>query len=279
MPVSRVVRGSVVAWGLALGLSGSSAGAQQAPEAPAVAGEVRRPLLVQPGRILALYGLGVASSVLGGGTTSGPGVHAAFQFGVMRGLDVELAGGLRLGEDGGTLAADRYARVGREEVYQVGNRTLGNPTVRLRYGLVDGARSGFQLGVELRGVMPLAAQTVFSFGVGVPVAVGWRALRVESGMFVQWVPSDSATIRNVLNVPWRVWMRVGERVSVGLVGEFTAGNVVSDDATGIRVGLGFAAALRLTEGLRLLGQLYVPTVHPFGTDAAGVGLSFVSTVR
>jgi len=247
--------------------------------AVAVAGEVQRPLVLQPGRILALYGLGIASSTLGGSTTSGPGLHLAFQFGVWRGLDVELATGFRLGEDGATLAADRYARVGREEIYQVGNRTLGNPTLRLRYGILDRADAAFQLGVELRGVMPVAERTTFSFGVGVPVAVGWRWLRVESGVYLQWIPSDAATIRNVLNVPWRVWAALGSRVSLGVLGDLTAGNVGLDGATGLRAGLGLGIAVRIREGLRLLGQVYVPTVHPNGGDAAGVGLSFVSTLR
>ena len=88
-----------------------------------------RPLLVPARGIQALYGLGVASSTIGGGNTLGPGMHVAFQFGVVRGLDLELSTGVRFGEDGGTLAADRYARIGREALYQVGNRTIAaSPT-------------------------------------------------------------------------------------------------------------------------------------------------------
>lgn len=238
-----------------------------------------RPLLVPARGIQALYGLGVASSTIGGGNTLGPGMHVAFQFGVVRGLDLELSTGVRFGEDGGTLAADRYARIGREALYQVGNRTIANPVLRVRYGLVDGPSSAFQLGVELRGVMPLVEQTTFSFGAGVPVAFTWRALRVESGVFVQWVPSDTAQVRNVLNVPWRVWVRVVDGVSVGVLGEVSAANVTANDASGVRAGVGLAAMVRLRPTLRLLGQVYYPTAHPYGTDAAGVGLSFVSTVR
>jgi hypothetical protein len=98
-------------------------------------------------------------------------------------------------------------------------------------------------------------------------------------VFVQWVPSDTAQVRNVLNVPWRVWVRVADGVSVGVLGEVTAANVTANDASGVRAGVGLAAMVRLRPTLRLLGQVYYPTAHPYGTDAAGVGLSFVSTVR
>lgn len=269
--------------GLCLGAGAARAQAVPAVRSvsasPAVDGEVSRPLIVPAGGIQALYGLGVAASRLGGGDTLGPGLHLAFQFGVVRGLDLELSTGVRVGDDGGTLAADRYARIGRESLYQVGTGTLANPTLRVRYGIVDGASSAFQLGVELRGVMPLVAQTTFSYGVGLPVAFGWRVLRVESGVFVQWVASDAARVRQVVNAPWRVWVRVAERVSVGLLGELTAANVGDGDASGVRAGVGLAAMVQMRPSLRLLGQVYYPTAHPFGTDAAGAGLSFVSSVR
>lgn len=261
--------------------------AQTAPERPQL-DYVRRPFLLPQGQIVGRAGVGIASSsapalVAGAQPTRalGGGVHAEFTFGLLRTLEASAGAGLRLGSDAETLAADRYARVDRDEVFQVGSYLVGNPYLRLRWAALDAPRSTVHLGVDAMIVAPLARATAWSLGVGVPVTLMFPSLRlrVDTGAFLQVIASGTAAVRNVFYVPVRVSVQVTPWLALGPVTAITGANVTLDSAVAPRVALGLQSAWRLGDGADLLVHWVFPAVQPLGFDAGGVGFSFVGRLR
>ncbi len=271
---------------LALSLSCAAPLARAQPSPRSLPEYTRRPLTLPAGQVVGRVGFGLAQSSAppgSGGTTEALGAGVAFELnvGVWRSLEASAGVGLRPNPDGELLAADRYGRVDREEVYQVGNRLVGNPWTRWRWGLFEPSERPVRVALEALVVFPIASQTSWSVGAGVPVHVVVPAarLRVETGVFVQLVVSDTAAVRNVLNVPVRVMVQVIPRLALGVVTGVFAGNVGRDDATDARVPLGAQAAVRVASGTDLLLQWVYPTMAPFGTDAVGLGVTVAGRMR
>ncbi len=268
---------------LALALSTTAASAQATPRS--LPEYTRRPFTLPPGQMVGRIGVGVAGSTsnASGFPTSafGVGFHLDMQLGLWRSLELTGGLGLRVPDDGETLAADRYARVDREEVFQVGTRFIGNPYLRLRYGIMEPSERVAHVGVELTTVLPIASQTVWSIGLGVPVLITVPAarMRVETGLFWQFMASGSAQVRHVVNIPLRVMFQLGGSVALGAVTGVYAANVGASDVSDPRVPFGVQAAFRLSPGADVLFQWLHPTMSPWGTDAGGIGLSVAGRLR
>lgn len=262
--------------GLACALSASMARAQDGshplPE------YTRRPLSLPGGQLVGRIGVGLAgsSAPLGTFTRSafGVGLHFEGQAGLGRGFELSAGWGLRMPDDGETLAADRYARVDREEVFQVGSAFIGNPYARLRYAIIDAPDRLVHVGSEITLVFPIAQRTVWAVNLGVPVHLTVAArMRVETGLFWQFMLSSNAAVWNVLNIPVRVMFQLGASFSLGAVSGLYAANVGGEDVSSPRVPLGFQAAIRIAPSADLLVQWLFPTMAPYGADSAGLGIT------
>jgi hypothetical protein len=250
-------------------------GARAQTPVPAV---VSRPLVHRAGGLSILAASSVAASRVGGGSgIAGLGMHFAVTAGLGRGFEVDAGFGLRDPGDGSRLAADRYARIDREDVFQVGNRFLGNPYGRVRFALLDRPTLPVHLGLDALLVVPLAERTALSLGVGAPVhlVLGGR-VRVETGLFYQLVLSDTSSLREVLNLPLRVNVRLGEVVTLGLVTGLLAANPGRETAEPVRVPLGLQGLLRVQPRTDLVFQVLYPALAPLGTDALGFGVGLLA---
>lgn len=239
-----------------------------------------RPLSLPAGMIVLQWGLAFAHSdlVRFGGDDGGMGLSFDLTAGLGRHLQLDVGTGLRLAS---LLAADRYGRVFRDEVFQTGNRGVGNPWVKLRYAFLDDAAQPFGAGVEALVQAPVAEATAWSIGVGVPLqlALPSARLRVEGGAFLQLVLSAGATLRNVLNVPLRVLLGVTPGFAVGVVTGVQVGNAFRGDASDPRVQFGLVLRGRLGASVELSGQWLLPAASSQGLDAYGLGLALTHRVR
>jgi hypothetical protein len=228
------------------------------------------------------WGAGFAYSSLGGvgfvRTNGGLGLSFDLSAGLGKHLQLDFGTGLRFST---LLAADRYGRVFRDDVFQTGNRFVANPWVKLRYAFLDEATQPFGVGVEALLQAPIAEASAWSVGLGVPVQIALPSarLRVESGVFMQFVLSEGSAIRNVLNIPVRVLLGVSEGFGVGLVTGVQLGNALRSDATDPRVQLGLVLRGRVTASVEISGQAMLPAASPSGLDAYGLGLSLTHRAR
>lgn len=271
----RVVRGqSVSAVPAPTSLSSlSSPGATYLPP------YISRPLLLSPGSLAVHFGVGLAGSDIAAG--SGPGnlglgLHAEAVLGLLSHVEVDGGVGLRVPGDGALLAADRYARVGMDDVFQTGNSVLGNPYVRVRVGLIDRSETPIHLAIEGLTVVPVANATSWAFGLGAPThftLLSW--LRLESGVFVLILPRGTSALRNVVSVPLRINVAISDRVVAGLVTGLNAGNVARSDGYPVQVPFGVQGIFRIEPRTDLTFQWLFPTAAPQGVNAAGLGIGLI----
>ena len=259
------------------------------PEAPPAAPPSRplpplltRPLALPAGVVALQWGAGFAYSALASGgfgrNNTGFGVSFDLTAGLGRRLQLDFGTGLRLST---LLAADRYGRVYRDDVFQTGNRFVGNPWLKLRYAFLDGAAGPLGVGVEVLLQAPVAEATAWSVGVGVPLQLALPAarLRVESGVFAQFVLSEGSTVRDVLNVPLRVLVGVSDGFAAGVVTGVQVGNFFRDDTTDANVQLGLVVRGRVGASVELSGQWLLPAAASAGLDAYGLGFAVTHRVR
>ncbi len=235
-----------------------------------------RPLSLPSGMVLLQWGVAYGTSSIGRtfSDRGGLGLSMDVSAGLGRHFQIEAGTGVRLG-DGAQLSADRYGRVWRDEVFQTGNRFIGNPWVKLRWSFLDGAERVFRAGVELMLQAPLAQNTAWSMALGLPVQVvlpGAR-LRVESGLFLQSVLSEGSTLREVLNIPLRLLWSPFDELGVGLVTGVQVGNVFRDEVVGPNVQFGLTLRYRAGQNVELGAQWLLPAASPHGSDAMGFGFS------
>ncbi|MDB4930091.1 MAG: hypothetical protein JWM10_2575 [Myxococcaceae bacterium] len=256
---------------------------QVTPPRPSLPPFMQRPVALPAGMVTLNWGAGFAFSSIpstSSFTRNNTGLGLAFDLsaGLGKHLQLDFGTGLRFST---LLAADRYGRVLRDDVFQTGNRFVGNPWVKLRYAILDGATGAFGVGVEALVQLPFAEASAWSVGAGVPLQwslPAWR-LRFETGVFMQFVLSDGSTIRNVLNVPLRVLVAAGDTFAVGLITGVQVGNAFRDDATEPNVQFGIALRARINATVELSGQWLMPAVSPVGLDAYGLGFAVTHRVR
>lgn len=255
--------------------------AQPPPRAP-LPPLLTRPLSLPAGVVTLQWGAGFAYSTLGslGFSRSNGGLGLSFDLsaGLGKHLQLDFGTGLRFST---LLAADRYGRVFRDDVFQTGNRFIGNPWLKLRYSFLDDGSQPFSVGVEALLQAPIAEASAWSVGVGVPLqlALPSARLRIEGGVFMQFVLSEGATIRNVLNVPVRLLLGVSQGFAVGIVSGVQLGNAFRSDATEPNVQLGLVLRGRVSASVEISGQAMLPAVSPAGLDAYGFGLALTHRVR
>ncbi|MBL8601091.1 MAG: hypothetical protein JNK72_04120 [Myxococcales bacterium] len=260
-------------WGVAALVATLSWAPSVSAQSPAAAAprydHLRRPLVLAPRAVTLQYGLGFAASTVGT-EDAGAGVGFNASVGLFRNFELEVGSAFRAS----ALVPDRFVRVGREEIYQVGTSIVSNPYFVARYAFLR--RRGVQVGGELRTLIPVAAQTVVSWGAGLPIHAQFGAFRVESGLFYQAMQSDTAPVRDVLNVPLRLWVGAGDRWMFGLLVDFARANVFHALTSVTRVSLALAVRYQLRAEFAVLGQLVAPAVEPFGFDSRGVAVAFES---
>lgn len=242
-----------------------------------------RPLSLPAGMITLQWGAGFAYSTLASSgfsrTNGGLGLSFDLSAGLGKHLQLDFGTGLRFAT---LLAADRYGRVFRNEVFQTGNRFVGNPWLKLRYAFLDDGARPFGVGVEVLLQAPVAQASAWSVGLGVPLQISLppsARLRVESGVFMQFVLSEGSSLRNVLNIPLRVLFGISEGFAVGIVTGVQLGNALRSDVTDPRVQLGLVLRGRVTASVEISGQAMLPAASPSGLDAYGLGLSVTHRVR
>lgn len=233
-----------------------------------------RPLSTPYGMVLLQWGVAYGTSSIARtfSDRSGFGLSMDMSAGLGRGFQLDAGTGVRFGD---LIAADRYGRVFRDEVFQTGNRFIGNPWVKLRWSFLDGEQRVFRAGVELLVQAPLAERTAWSIAVGVPVAVALPVarLRLEGGVFAQFILSEGSTLREVLNVPLRLLWSPFDELGVGVVTGFQVGNAFREDATAPNVQFGLVFRYRVGQSVELGAQWVLPVASPHGTDAMGFGFS------
>ena len=241
-----------------------------------------RPLSLPAGMVTLQWGAGFAYSAVAssGFRNSNGGLGLSFDLsaGLGKHLQLDFGTGLRFGT---LLAADRYGRMFRDDVFQTGNRFIGNPWLKLRYSFLDDGTQPFSVGVEALLQAPIAEASAWSVGLGVPFQVALPAarLRIESGVFMQFVLSEGSTTRNVLNVPLRVLVGISEGFAVGVVTGVQMGNALRADASDPNVQLGLVLRGRVSASVELSGQWLLPAASPAGLDAYGLGFAVTHRVR
>lgn len=258
--------------------------AQRAPTVDHPDGWARyatRPLVLPAGHLGLLFGLGFARTALPnaiGGTAGALGFHIMATLGLGRGFEITAGGGLRLGDP---LSPDRFARVGQDNVFQLGNGFFANPYLRARWAFTDDPTKIFHAGVELMGVAPIGQDSAWSVGVGLPMHFVFAStrLRIETGIFYQRMLSSRVQVSGVIYLPFRVIVHPEDRIFVGLSSGFAAGNPGGENQVSPRVLLGLFAGVRLSPRIDLMAQLALPAVQPYGTDAVGVGIALRTRVR
>ncbi len=250
-----------------------------APSVPYLPPYISRPLLLPPGELAVHFGVGLAGSDITAGAGPGNlglGLHAEAVLGLLSHIEIDGGVGLRVPGDGALLAADRYARVGMDDVFQTGNSVLGNPYVRVRVGLIDRPSTPIHLAIEGLTVVPVANATSWAFGLGAPAHFTLRTwLRIESGVFVLVLPRGTSELRNVVSVPVRINFAISDRVVAGLVTGLNAGNLARSDAYPVQIPFGVQGIFRIEPRTDLTFQWLFPTAAPQGVNAAGFGIGLI----
>ncbi len=239
-----------------------------------------RPTSLPGGLVTLQWGVGVATSSLGTSFGSNTGGALSFDLNAGLGRHFELDAGASL-RFNGLLAADRMGRVGRDDVFQTGNRSIGNPWVSLRWSFADGDDRAFNMGVEALWQVPIAQATTWSVGVGLPIrfVLPRAKLRIETGVTAQFVLSDAADIRDVLAVPVRIYWVPASIFALGVVTGVQFPNVFNGVAADPHMPFGIIARWRALPALEIGVQWTLPTAMPYGTDAQGFGISLTHRAR
>ena len=219
----------------------------------------------------------------------GTGVNVEGTLGIANRVDIGLRVGLRgfadnLGINEGVVTnADAYARPFDQLAFYgsdggiYGNTDVANPELRVRVRILN-LRRVFELGVEARGVAPVADGTAFTQIVGVPMALHLgHHVRFDFGGYTGFTFFGQP--RGALftfYAPAAFWFQVHDRVWLGpeLGFRWYSQNVYGDNDPW-DVMLGFGLGVSCTHWLDFKFQAYTPRVNEgarwFG---AGAGVQF-----
>jgi hypothetical protein len=168
--------------------------------------------LTLPGSTFEL-GLGLGIGHLDVADYTGLGINLELGYGLTSALELRFRTGLRLGENGRVTDADYYGRPFYTETYFLGNDTVANPQLGLRFVLVRGG--SLDLGLDAHVIFPLDDDSEFGLLLGVPLALrlGDR-LRVDTGLFLPILLADPET-RVDISIPVHIWIKVNPSTVLG----------------------------------------------------------------
>ena len=214
-------------------------------------------------------GLGLGRTPRGDDGTMGFGVNLEMGYGFGGGFQLNLRGGVRLGEEGRATRASRYGRTLETETYGTGQDLFANPELGLRWAAV--MRRGFAMALEGRIYLPFEQGTELAAMLAVPMTVRFAGSgRVLTGIYLP-VVGDAAPDTTV-SLPLHFWWRARRGLQVGLL----SGARFRESDTAIPVGVGVAKGLR--RGRTLQWWFLFPNLNQSGGARAfgtGIGIGFL----
>jgi hypothetical protein len=173
---------------------------------------VHRSIVLGQGDVALDMGLGIGRApVSPTASVTGLGMNLELRGGISSGLEIGFRTGLRFESEGRYTRADNYGRTWDTETYGVGNESIANPELRLRWLLARGAAA--QLGLELRAYLPFESGTRFGFMLGLPLSLHIGTLRIDSGVFVPIIFTDPTT--TTVSVPVHLWIQASGNLWLG----------------------------------------------------------------
>jgi hypothetical protein len=207
---------------------------------------------------------------LGAGIARRPGdVGAGFNFelgyGIHSGLELRLRTGLRLGDEGRILGADRFGRPFETETYNLGSDSVANPEVGLRWVFARGGTA--EIGLDWRITLPVSGEIGLHFGL--PIALHLGQARLDTGVFVVFVFNEPET-DTLISLPLHLFFPVGGGTYLGPI---TGVRFHEGGDESVPLGFGVGSALAYDADLRF--WLLFPDVSEDGSArhfGVGVGL-------
>jgi hypothetical protein len=199
-------------------------------------------------------GLGVARRAE---NVTGSGVNFDLAVGLSQDLALGFRTGARFGDRYRWVQADERGRLYDTQTYGTGVDSLANPELTLRYRFVDAEIP--EVGVESRLILPVESGTRLGVLVGLPVALHFGSLRLDSGVFLPVLFYDP--VFTSLSVPVKLWIQPTSKVFLGPIADLRWQN--QNDRTSFLLGFGFGYSFARAADFK------VQTLFPSITETAG----------
>jgi hypothetical protein len=142
---------------------------------------------------------------------TGLGINFEIGYGLSSTLELRFRTGLRLGESARVVNADYFGRPVETETYNLGNDSVANPQLGLRFLLARGR--SVELALDAHAILPLDGY--FGLLVGLPIALSLgERLRLDTGIFLPVVFAEPET-RVDISVPFHLWIKVNPGLFLG----------------------------------------------------------------
>jgi hypothetical protein len=207
--------------------------------------------LTLPGSTFEL-GLGLGIGHLDRADYTGAGINLELGYGLTSGLELRFRTGLRLGENGRVTDADAFGRPFYTETYFLGNDTIANPQLGLRFSLLRGG--SLDLGLDAHVILPLDGDFGLLLGVPMALRLGDR-LRVDTGLFLPILLADPGT-RVDISIPFHIWIKLNPSTVLGPIT-----GVYFYDGGGRRVPFGIAAGTSIAYDAEVRFWLLFPDIR------------------
>jgi hypothetical protein len=206
----------------------------------------------------------------------GVGAHLDAAFGITERIEIGAGVGFRFAEEQRLLqflAPDRYARVNHEwlptglelarQPAVLGEEYITNPYVRARVALLD--HEPVFIGIDAIATLPIAYGTCFTFDLGVPIhaVVAAHIMRIETGVYTEFVPCEVPPFAGVatrlwsLIVPLRMLFNITPRFWLGIRSGFDDVGY-SLDSRNWAIQLGLEGGVRILPRLDLMFNVVAP---------------------
>jgi hypothetical protein len=169
---------------------------------------------------------------------TGVGLNIEGAVAVTRRIELGFRQGIRFGNDGQNVQADRYGRLFDRQTYGTYGDTFANPEFRIRGALIQG--DVVELGLEGRATIPIETGSRFGSEFGMPVMfhIG-RIVRLDTGIWVPVVFHDPARV--YFSAPLDVWIQATNRFWIGPMTGLVYDN--RNDVTDLSLGVGLGYSI------------------------------------
>ena len=157
-------------------------------------------------------GIGVGHQPAGPRNFTGPGLNLEGAFGVTHDVQLSLRTGIRMGDDGRAIQADRYARTLFTETWGTNGDVIANPELGVRWRFVEGRV--VEIGLDGRAYLPIEQGSNLGVMFGVPFAfhIG-DSVRIDLGVYMPVVFGDGTPY--AISVPAYFWFQTSNRLWLG----------------------------------------------------------------